>query len=382
MGPPLRDRGGAVRPREAGERLLALLQESVRLHLRSDVPVGAFLSGGLDSSAVVALSRAATRGRVRTYAVGFDGGARASCPSPGSSPSARLRAPRGARRPAMISSTSLGRVVWHLDQPIADEACLASYILAERAAQDVKVVLTGEGGDELFAGYARYAGERLRPTPRAPAPLRRLASPARDRLPGLRRPKIAVRALCEPDEAARLVAWFPFSRPGRRAASPPTRATAPLRRGGRASSRPPGRADARDPLGRMLYVDTTLWLPDDLLLRGDKTSMAASLEARVPLLDHRVVEFAAALPPSLKLRGRTRKLLLREVMRPFLPPPSSRGPSGAFRCPSRPGSGTRCASGRGTCLLRRPSVAAACSIPRSWRACSTSTSADRPTTAP
>jgi asparagine synthase (glutamine-hydrolysing) len=322
-------------PVEAGERLLALLQESVRLHLRSDVPVGAFLSGGLDSSAVVALAAQTTRGRVRTYAVGFDG--------PESElPFARLVAERfGCEhhevhvRPDHLVDL-LGRVVWHLDQPIADEACLASYILSERAAQDVKVVLTGEGGDELFAGYARHAGERHSPyARRAPAPLRRLAVAGSDRLPGLRRPKIAVRALCEPDEAARLVAWFPLFSADARAALAAD-ADDRARFAGAAESVVRDRlggSDARDPLARMLYVDTTLWLPDDLLLRGDKTSMAASLEARVPLLDHHVVEFAAALPPSLKLRGRTRKRLLREIMRPFLPPAILSRPKRGFPLP-------------------------------------------------
>src|SRR5262249_5297529 len=157
-------------------------------------------------------------------------------------------------------------------------------LLSRRAARDVKMVLTGEGGDELFAGYARYAGERLSPLFRfVPRPVTGAALAASGRVARLRRPRGALVALPEPGEVQRLATWFPVCAPDLQAQLLATDEAA--RRPARAVfAEALARTDARDVLSRMLYVDTKLWLPDDLLARGDKTSMAASLEARVPLL--------------------------------------------------------------------------------------------------
>ena len=185
------------------------------------------------------------------------------------------------------------------------------------------MVLTGEGGDELFAGYARYAGERLAPLfgrlPRSAAPARRDVGAAARR--PLAAPHRALRALPAGRAAAArdLVpahAAGGAGGAGRRRARRAVARAAPER-----CSPTPGRSRRAGSISRMLYVDTKLWLPDDLLARGDKMSMAASLEARVPLLDHRLVEFAAALPPDLKVRGFTRKYLLRKVAGDLLPEP-------------------------------------------------------------
>src|SRR5690349_742433 len=196
-------------------------------------------------------------------------------------------------------------------------------MVSARTARHVRMVLTGEGGDEWFAGYARYAGERLAPLFRTmPAPARELALTASTRVPGLRRPKLALYALCQPDEVSRLTNWFPLFNQDMKAAL----VADALKCGAGSASADAvfaahlARTDAADPLSRMLYVDTKLWLPDDLLARGDKTSMAVSLEARVPLLDHKLVEFAATLPPHLKLRRMTRKYLLKKVSQAYLPP--------------------------------------------------------------
>jgi asparagine synthase (glutamine-hydrolysing) len=304
---------------EAAEQLEALLVDAVRSHLVSDVPFGAFLSGGLDSSTVVALMSQILDTPVQTFAVGFSGAGE----SVSELPYARLVAERwGAEHhEVMISANDfmdrIEDVVWHLDQPIADEASLPNHMVSDLAAQHVKMVLSGEGGDELFAGYARYSFERLSPifgaTPRA---LRSLAVAGFDRLPGLRRPKIALRALCEPDEARRMANWFPLFNEERLHALLRDRRESPA---AAVFAEQLARAGHTDQVSRMLYVDTKLWLPDDLLARGDKTSMAVSLEARVPLLDHPLVEFAASLPTSLKLRGRDRKYLLRKVAAKWLP---------------------------------------------------------------
>src|SRR3989440_796096 len=326
-------------PEEAyAEQLAELLRECVKLHLVSDVPFGAFLSGGLDSSTIVALMSEVLDEPVKTYSVGFQGDAEAFSELP----YARMVAKKYETdhhevfiRPHDLINLS-EKVVWHLDQPVADEACLANYMVAELASRQVKMVLTGEGGDELFAGYARYAGERLSPLfQHLPRAAKSVALAASGRLPGLRRQKVALYALCQPDEVNRLVNWFPlFNSEAKQALL--SEDVKQYVNGGDASAvfaEHLARTDATGPLNRMLYVDTKLWLPDDLLARGDKMSMAASLEARVPLLDHQLVEFAASLPQHLKVKGLTRKYLLRKVGQTLLPPEIIRRKKKGFPMP-------------------------------------------------
>ena len=306
------------------EQLDALLRESVKLHLVSDVPFGAFLSGGVDSSLVVALMNQFLNEPVKTYSVGFEGKGE----SYSELPYARRVADKFKTdhhevfiRPAHLVDLA-EKVVWHLDQPLGDHATLATYIVAELASRDVKMVLTGEGGDELFAGYARYAGERFSPVFNLiPESAKTLALTASSHLPGLRRQKLALFALSQSEEAARFVNWFPLFN-SQMKQSVLTEDVKESLKGYDADSvfaQHLSRTDAREPLHRMLYVDTKLWLPDLLLARGDKMSMAVSLEARVPLLDHKVVEFAASLPQNLKVRGLMRKYLLKKVSRRWLP---------------------------------------------------------------
>jgi asparagine synthase (glutamine-hydrolysing) len=141
-------------------------------------------------------------------------------------------------------------------------------------------------------------------------------------VPGVRRQKLALYALCQSDEITRLVNWFPLfnSEMKEQLLSKEFQQSLSGNDAKVAFAEQLARTDATDPLNRMLYVDTKLWLPDDLLARGDKTSMAASVEARLPLLDHKLVEFAASLPQNMKLKGLTRKYLLRKVGRAWLPP--------------------------------------------------------------
>lgn len=306
------------------ERLDALLRESVLLHLRSDVPFGAFLSGGLDSSTIVALMASYLDQPVETFSVGFSGEGSAMSETR----YARQVAEHfGAQHHEVIIRAadfvdSAERVIWHLDQPVADLACFANMMLAECASRHVKMVLTGEGGDELFAGYARYSGERLSPVFKLlPGAARRALTRGSEFIPGQRRAKLALNALAEEGEAGRLLEWFPLFNDKEKAllltgdvwmktACMPTE---------RIVAAQLEHAESNVPLSRMLYVDSKLWLPDDLLARGDKMSMAASIEARVPLLDHKVVEFAASLPPHFKVRNLTRKYLLKKVARKLLP---------------------------------------------------------------
>ena len=315
------------RPNEeaCAEQLEALLRESVRLHLVCDVPFGAFLSGGVDSSVVVALMQQVMNVPVKTFSVGFQGGGSEAFSE---LPYARLVAKRFETDHHEIYVTPddfinlAEKVVWHLDQPIADNACVANYMVSKLASQHVKMVLTGEGGDELFAGYARYAGERLSSVLQfVPAQVRSMALSVAQQIPGLRRLKTALFAFCQPDELTRMTSWFPLFNRTRKPCLLTEQLFCQL-------SDPYAEevfreqlegADAKEWLSRMLYVDTKLWLPDDLLARGDKTSMAASLENRVPLLDHKLVEFAASLPSDMKIKGLARKYLLKKVARKWLP---------------------------------------------------------------
>lgn len=311
---------------ECAEQLESLLRESVLLHLQSDVPFGAFLSGGLDSSAIVALMAGYLDQPVKTFSVGFEnGGSEAS-----EAHYAKLVAEHfGTSHHEVVITADdfldrVESVIWHLDQPVADLACFANMMLAESASQHVKMVLTGEGGDELFAGYARYAGERFRPlTKFLPAWTGNAFVHGSSLLPGLRRPKLALNALMESEESSRLLHWFPLFGTQEKAkllSSGMMRDISTLASAEKVFVDHLGRVDSAVPLNRMLYVDTKLWLPDDLLARGDKMSMAASIEARVPLLDHKLVEFAATLPPHFKIHNLTRKYLFRKFAAKLLPP--------------------------------------------------------------
>lgn len=312
---------GSKSDSDYADELLAQLQESVNLHLRSDVPFGAFLSGGLDSSTIVALMAQQLSTPVKTFSVGFDGeGLQDELPYANQVAETfgceHHILKIGVRDFQELAET----VLWHLDQPLADQATIATYMVAKLARQHVKMVLTGEGGDELFAGYARYGGERYsKYTNWIPATLRRGVRLAADRMPGLRRAKIGINALMMSDEATRFANWFPMFKDDLKPALLSGQMAKFQAGAGALFAEHLANCDAADAVERMLYVDGKLYLVDHLLLRGDKLTMANSLEARVPLLDHKLVEFAAALPPSMKLRGRQRKFLLKAVGRRLLP---------------------------------------------------------------
>jgi asparagine synthase (glutamine-hydrolysing) len=306
---------------DAVDQLLEKLRESVRLRLRADVPFGAFLSGGLDSSIIVALMSEQLDMPVNTFSAGFAG-----TDGQDELPYARQVAKKfGCNHHEVLVGAEhfLGhanKVMWHLEMPIADQATVATHMVAELARKHVKMVLTGEGGDELFAGYARYVGEtHAKKFAWLPSPLASLARTVTGKLPGLRRQKIAMHALMQSGEAARFSNWFPlFNGDMKRRVvadhlkSTSTNVVNSFEKYLRA-------CDASSPIERMLFVDTKTWLPDYLLLRGDKLTMANSIEGRVPLLDHEVVEFAAKLPPHYKLNGSTRKYLLKKVAARLLP---------------------------------------------------------------
>jgi asparagine synthase (glutamine-hydrolysing) len=322
------------------EELETRLTESVRLRLMSEVPLGALLSGGVDSSIVVAIMGRLIDRPVQTFSVGFD------AVGPYSElPFARMVARRYGtdHHEIVVGAQDLVRelpsLVWHQDEPVSEPAAIPTYLVSQLARETVTVVLTGEGGDELFAGYPKYAAD---PWARAlahwPAPLRdALLDHAVDRLPfGFRKLQVVGRSARFRDEAERLAAWFAgFAGAERERLLGP--ALAPHAGAAVASFRAAlAETSARRPLDRMLDVDRRLWLPDDLLMKMDKMSMAASIEARVPLLDHPLVEWAARLPDRFKVRGLEGKVLLKRLARRLLPAEVVDRPKVGFTVPLSP----------------------------------------------
>ena len=310
-------------PREAQELVRAKLLEATRIRLRSDVPLGAFLSGGVDSSAVVAAMAHTSDAQVRTFSIGFDVGG--------------YDEREYARQVADLFATEheelvvepdvaelLPRLVWHYGEPFADQSAVPSFYLAEMTRRSVTVALNGDGGDESFAGYSRYRGmalvERFEALPR---PLRRLAATAARRLgPGAELDSFRSRLLrlttaLNQDPGKRYADWIAVMPDARRPrlygqdmldAADPARADAVIRDPFLAS-------DADHVVDRLLDVDVQTWLAGQLLVKADIASMAHSLEVRSPLLDHEFMEMAARLPADMKLRGSDSKAILKDAIR-------------------------------------------------------------------
>lgn len=308
-------------------RVRTQLEQSVRTQMVSDVPIGAFLSGGVDSSAVVGYMARHSRQPIRTYAIGFEGGAA----------EALYNELPYARRVAELFGTThreilvkpdvvslLPKLLWHMDEPLSDTAFITTFLVSEFAREDVKVILSGVGGDELFGGYRRYLGghyaERLRKWPRW---MRRGAAYAALQLPADRhsgalntlRLAKGFLASAELTDDERYRSYLQVL--GRDCVAdlmlqPTTQRDDPL-------ARALAGAGTQDPLQRMLAVDAETQLPDDLLLLTDKMSMAVSLECRVPLLDHELVELAASMPASIKVRDGRLKHVMKQALGDLLP---------------------------------------------------------------
>jgi asparagine synthase (glutamine-hydrolysing) len=309
---------------EAVEMLDGLLARAVKRQLVSDVPLGAFLSGGVDSSLIVALMRETGGERVRTFSVGFEG--------------AGLYDERShARRVAALCQTEhveevvrprpvdeLARIVGAFDEPFADSSAVATYYLARIVRQHVTVALSGTGADDIFGGYRRYASARIRETLGVlPAGVRSLAAAAARRLPAGRATRAQQAVLFLQRATAASVTddatWY--------AGLMTILAPDVLRALGadlRLDDHPVEAALAAAPgqtaFERYLWADFHTYLPDDLLAKEDRMTMAHGLEARVPYLDNDVMDFAWTLPPRFKVRGLRTKLLLKQVAARRLPP--------------------------------------------------------------
>jgi asparagine synthase (glutamine-hydrolysing) len=306
---------------EAAERLLACLEESVRLRLMSDVPLGAMLSGGIDSSVIVALMARNMREPVKTFSVGFAEAGNANELDDARHVAAEFGADHHELELSFADqSVDLADLVWFMDEPLADLSALGFLALSELAASEVTVALSGQGADELLGGYRKHRAAAIAAASmRLPAPLRRgLGTAVRD-VPGrLRRP---LRALLAGNPAERLLVSSGRLEPSLRE----TLVRGPLaERDGSAAmrivqERLGSAAQAREPLSGALYLDAQLGLVDDMLHYFDRASMAYSLEVRVPFLDHELVEFCATIPSRHKVRRLETKHVLKRAARGLIP---------------------------------------------------------------
>jgi len=304
------------------------LKEAVRLRLMADVPLGAFLSGGIDSATITALMSQLVDEPIKTFSVGF------AEREANELAYARIvaKAFKTDHHEVLVTPEqffgALPTLVWHEDEPIAHPSSVALNFVSRLAAERVKVVLTGEGSDETLTGYGRYRktilNMRLGGAYQAatPAPIRSLVRHGLEALPASRTRQRALRTFfARPAtlEALYLDNFAVFSREEQRSliADDVRRRLATLDPYATATELMAG-SDAKTLLDRLLYVDTKTYL-HELLMKQDQMSMAASIESRVPFLDHPLVEFTARLPERLKLRGGTTKYILREAMRDVLP---------------------------------------------------------------
>jgi asparagine synthase (glutamine-hydrolysing) len=322
----------AVNLDEAVEEFRRLLRETVRMHLMSDVPIGVLLSGGLDSSAVSAMMAQTSDQPVRSFTVGFD------LPGVHNELEQARRVVRhlGTEHHELVvkpdAAELLPKLAWHMDEPVADPAALPTYLICKFARESVPVVLTGEGGDELLAGYPRYVWfDRARRLQQAtPRWLReRVLLPLSHLAPvGARYHSALDNLLAERSDLERHLHWVPGVAPELRAV---LTSHQPLTT---SHSLEPYLAPSREHIiHRLMNLDIHTWLVDDVLHKMDRMSMAASVEARVPFLDHRLVEFVASLPLDVKLANLGTKTLLKRAMAPHLPPATIRRRKHAFQIP-------------------------------------------------
>ena len=321
--------------------LRSLVAAAVRRRMISDVPLGAFLSGGIDSSVVVSEMAFHSPDPIKTFSIGFGHEAYNELPQ------ARLVAERfGTEHTEFVVEPDaidlLPKLVRHYGEPYADSSAIPSFYLAELTREHVTVALNGDGGDESFAGYLRTAADaRTMWLDRIPAGLRVAVAAASGRALSAadRRSSVdyvrrfaAAMPLAAPERYAEHVGIFDAAGRGRLLSGEAAAAVDPARTA--AVIGDPWRAgDGLDPVDRLLGVDVAGYLPGDLLTKVDIATMAHSLEARSPLLDHELMEFAAKLPARCKLRGRQKKWLLRRAYRWNVPEEILSGPKKGFGVP-------------------------------------------------
>lgn len=324
-------------------RIVDLLDDSVQRRMVADVPVGAFLSGGVDSSAIVALMKRHATGSVKTFSLGFKRGGKAY----NELSDARLvaKALGTDHYELEVGHEDLVRtletLVYHYDEPFGDAAGLPIYLLSRFAREHVKVVLAGDGADELFGGYRRYAYDQLAPYySRLPRVLTENWIPGiLSQLPRLRRIKRTLHTWPLKDPARRYAAWLVLFTPemqsdllqlaildeisGHDAHEPYSRYYQAL-----------NASTAADHMNRLMYTDLKMLLPDVYLEKVDKAAMACSLETRLPFVDHRLVELAYQIPSRYKIKGLSTKLILKHAVRGLVPDIVLRRPKHGFAVPT------------------------------------------------
>lgn len=304
---------------DAFEQTESLLLDSVEKRLMSDVPLGLFLSGGIDSSLIAALMHRIVGPGIKTFSIGFREHEYSELPY-----ARRVSEQISSDHTEIVITPAeimdhIDSVIWYRETPISEMSDIPVYLLSRAAARHVKVVLTGEGGDEVFGGYSKYVFERkaakavsmglplLKPLMRSRAALAALPQ----------RWLTAFELFSERDRFRRYYRWFGYFRheelvemllPQKRA----------LLEGANLYADVIGEKRFRTNLDEMQYLDMKVWLPDNLLLRGDRMSMSAGLEARVPFLDHRLAELCFKLPERLKVRGSSGKYIVKKIAEKYL----------------------------------------------------------------
>jgi len=307
--------------------IIQKFEESVKLRLISDVPLGAFLSGGIDSSAVVAMMAKHSSGPVKTFSIGFNEATHNEMPY------ARTIAKQfGTDHTEFIVEPKavdiLPKIVYHYEEPYADSSALPTYYLSEMTRQNVTVALNGDGGDENFAGYERYPiflfAEWMR---------RNVPSPVLKAIELMSGFTARIYPTTLTDRAHRFASSLEYSAARRyleymQYFSDELKATIyhseflsrkQKRKTSDLITEKFNESQTKDSLDQLLYTDITTYLPDDLLVKVDIASMAVSLEARSPLLDHQLMELTASIPPSLKIRGYQKKYIFRQALRGIIP---------------------------------------------------------------
>ena len=322
---------------ELAAELRDRLRDSVRAHLVADVPVGVLLSGGIDSSALAALaSQESGETRVKTFSIGFEER------SFNELDQARLVAERyGTDHHELVvrpdAAALLHELAIYFDEPFADSSALPTYLVSKLASEHVKVALSGEGGDELFGGYFTYVADMIAPWVGRPAAAMR---PLIERLPSSNRrtsldymaKRFARAAHLPPLE--RHHGWKEIFSEDARAELLGTRRPAVPADPLAAYRARYAETASSEPLARLQDVDIGIYLPDDLLTKTDRASMAHSLETRVPFLDTALADFALALPRRMRVRGLQKKRLLRKAVEPLVPREIARGRKRGFSIPA------------------------------------------------
>ena len=327
---------GSLQEEDCVSELRRLLDESVKLRLVADVPLGAFLSGGVDSSTIVGLMAGHMSQPVKTFSIGFHED------SYNELKYARLTAEKfGTDHHEFFVTPDICEIVdelvWHFDEPFADSSAIPTFMVSKLARDHVTVVLSGDGGDELFAGYTRYVIDKKRDLfSRVPAFVRKgLLQPLSEHLPHNARGRNFIHNVALDPIDRYLDSMSIFSRLNKRLLYAGEMQRFVQRDGEVAKHFRDHAANVKtgNQTDKLLYIDSKTYLPGDILTKVDRMSMAASLEARVPLLDHKLIEFVSRVPASFKLRGHETKYLLKKAVADIVPDAILNRPKQGFGVP-------------------------------------------------